>query len=99
MQVEDNCEGVAAIEEETIDIRRYIGVFVSRWWLIILLPLLGAFLSLLYSRNQEIIYEAKATLLVKQSHSGFVQSVNDFTISQQLASTYRRLVITTPFLS
>lgn len=99
MQVEDNCEGVAAIEEETIDIRRYIGVFVSRWWLIILLPLLGAFLSLLYSRNQEIIYEARATLLVKQSHSGFVQSVNDFTISQQLASTYRRLVITTPFLA
>ncbi|MCI0440081.1 MAG: polysaccharide biosynthesis tyrosine autokinase [Chloroflexi bacterium] len=62
-----------------------------------MLPLLAGIAAFLYSRNQPLVYEASATLLVQQSR-GSTPGVSDFALSEQLANTYRRLVTTTPFL-
>lgn len=86
------------IEEETLDLRRYIGMFLSYWWLMLLLPVVGGVLGYFYSSNQERVYEARATLLVQQRRA-LSPTPSDFTLSEQLASTYGRLVRATPFLS
>ena len=51
-----------------------------------------------YSRGQEPIYEAKATILVQYRGTGFVPGLTDISGSQQLANTYRRLLMAKPFL-
>ena len=90
---------IEAREEESIDLGRYIGVILSRWWLMLLLPLMGGLVGFYYSGNQEVYYQARATLLVQQSYGGgFSPGINDFLVSQQLASTYSRLIKTSPFL-
>lgn len=63
-----------------------------------LVPLIIATLALLYSRNQSVVYEARATLLVKQGAGSFDLTGTNFAISNRLASTYQRIVVTTPFL-
>ncbi len=85
------------IDEETIDLRRYIGVFLSYWWLLVLVPTIGGVLSYFYSRSQDPIYEAKATILVQYRGSGFVPGFSDFRRSEELASIYRRLITAKPF--
>lgn len=90
---------IEAIEDESIDLGRYVGVILSRWWLMLLLPLIGGLVGYYYSSTQEVYYQARATLLVQQNYSGgFSPGVNDFVVSQQLASTYSRLIKTSPFL-
>ena len=64
----------------------------------LLLPLVMGLLAFVYSRNQPVVYNASATLLVKQSSGRLSLGTNDFRVSQQLASTYRRLVTSGPFL-
>ncbi len=92
-------QGVTAIEDETLDVRRYISVFLSRWWLMVLVPLVMGLAAFAYSRHQEPVYEAKATLLVQQRRGGLTPGASDFALSEQLASTYSRLVRTSPFLT
>ena len=58
------------IEEESIDIRRYVGIFLSYWWLMLLVPAGGGVLGYFYSANQEKVYEARASLLVQQRRMG-----------------------------
>ena len=64
-----------------------------------MLPVVGGVVAYFYSNNQAEVYEAKVTLLVQQRGGGFSPGVSDFRLSGQLASTYGRLVRTTPFLS
>lgn len=64
----------------------------------VLLPLLGGVVALLYSRNQPVIYEARATLLVQQHIGGLARSPSDFILSEHLANTYSRQVRASPFL-
>ena len=63
-----------------------------------LLPTTGGLLAYFYSKSQEPIYEAKATILVQYRGPGLTPGVSDFRRSEEIASTYRRLVITRPFL-
>ena len=89
----------AEIEEETVNIRRYIAIFLSYWWIMVLLPLVGAASGYLYSGNQTKVYEAGATLLVHQRTAGLVPGVSDVGLSQQLAATYGRQLTASPFIS
>ena len=98
MSLDHSPQGVPTIDEETIDLRRYVGVFLSHWWLLILLPTVGGLLGYFYSHNQEPVYEAKATILVQYRGGGFIPGFSDFRRSEELAATYRRLVTAKPFL-
>ena len=86
------------IDEDTIDLRRYVGVFLTYWWLLVLVPAVGGAAGYFYSQSQDPIYEAKATILVQYRGSGLVPGFSDFRRSEELASTYRRLVTANPFL-
>ncbi|MGH2958953.1 MAG: Wzz/FepE/Etk N-terminal domain-containing protein [Solirubrobacterales bacterium] len=43
-----------------------IGVLTRRWWLIVLLTLVGLFVAFIYTARQEKVYEAVATTLVQR---------------------------------
>jgi capsular exopolysaccharide synthesis family protein len=64
----------------------------------LLLPLLFGALALLYSRNQLVVYEARVSLIVNSGSGRLDLNGNDFVVGGRLASTYARLVTTTPFL-
>ena len=49
--------------------------------------------------DEEIIYEANATLLVQHRNPGGAPGVSDVNVSRQLAATYVRLLKASPFLS
>ena len=53
----------------------------------------------LYSSNQEPIYQAKATLLVRQRESASALKVSDYLLSKRLSSIYARMLEASPFLS
>jgi len=65
---------------------------------VILLPTVGGLLGFFYSESQEPVYEAEATILVQYRGGGFASGLSDFSSSQDLASTYRRLITARPFL-
>jgi len=86
-------------EEQPIDLRRYVGIFISYWWLILILPLVGGLVQYILNYDQEILYEASSTLLVQHRNPGATPGVSDFGVSSQLAVTYQRLLTATPFLT
>lgn len=88
-----------AIDDESIDIRRYIWILVSYWWLMLLLGAAGGVFQYLRNSDQEVVYEANATLLVQHRNPGGAPGVSDVGVSKQLATTYARLLTASPFLS
>ena len=64
----------------------------------LLLPVAGGIVASLYGGDEEPVYEAQATLLVQERRGGFSPG-SDIGLSQQLASTYVKLIRSTPFLS
>lgn len=87
-----------AIEDGTVDAKRYIGIIISYWWLIVLMPTLGAFIGYYVSRNQDPVFQAKGTILVEYRGGGLYLDPSDRSRSEQLASTYLRLITAAPFL-
>ena len=85
-------------EEESIDIRRYIGLFLSYLWLLILIPVVGVTAAYFFSRSQDPVYEAKATVLIQSRSGSFSLGASDFNQGDRLATTYQRQVTTKPFL-
>ena len=83
--------------EESVDIRRYIGLLVSYWWLMVLLPVVGGLAGYYYSDRQDPVYEARGTILVQYRGTGLTAG-SDFGRSEQLAATYQRLITAKPFL-
>jgi len=63
-----------------------------------MLPALGGAAAFFYSAAQDEVYEAHATLLVRASSGTFTATAGSFRQSDELASTYRRLVTARPFL-
>ena len=86
------------IEDETIDVRRYVGTFLTYWWLLLALPTIGGLVALFYSNSQEPVYKATATILVQYRGSGLSLGLSDYSRSAELATAYRRLVTARPFL-
>ena len=72
---------------------------MSYWWLILLIGAAGGVLQYVLNSDEEMVYEANATLLVQHRNPGGGPGVSDFGVSRQLASTYVRLLTASPFLS
>tara|TARA_Y100000588_G_scaffold89019_1_gene95430 strand:- start:58009 stop:59547 length:1539 start_codon:yes stop_codon:yes gene_type:complete len=87
------------VEEEPLDIRRYVGLFLTYWWIIISLPLVGGLGAYFLSQNVTPSYQASTTILVQYRSSGFGLGASNFQQSEELASTYSRLLMAEPFLS
>lgn len=91
-------KGASTIEEESVDIRRYIGMLLAYWWLFLLLPIAGAVIGYYTSNSQAKVYEARAILLVEQRQSSQSTGASDYNLSLQLAQIYSRTVKSTLFL-
>ena len=63
-----------------------------------MVPTIGGLTGFIYSQNQEPIYQANSTILVQYRGAGSSVGLSDFSRSQELASTYARLVSAKPFL-
>jgi capsular exopolysaccharide synthesis family protein len=99
MTMQENLSGNEIEEEESLDIKRYIGLIMTFWWIIITLPVAGGLGAYFLSQNVTPSYEATTTILVQYRSSGFGLGASNFQQSEELASTYRRLLIAAPFLS
>ena len=86
------------MQEEPVDLRRYVEMALRWWWVLILGPIVGG--AVVYSQvaNRPPVYEAKATILVQQTQSAAVPTLTDLQTSQRLAATYQRLITTRPVL-
>ena len=72
---------------------------ISYWWLMLLLPVLGILAGYYYSSRQDEVYEARGTILVQYRGGGLsAAGISDFGRSEQLATTYQRLMTARPFL-
>ncbi len=90
--------GTRPIEDESIDIRRYLGIVINYWWLVLLLPIAGGAIGYYTSSSQPDVYETSATLLVQHRRAAFSAGISDFDLSSQLAVTYAQRVTAGPFL-
>ncbi|MCH7801090.1 MAG: hypothetical protein IIC24_06050 [Chloroflexi bacterium] len=80
------------------ELRNHLGIILRYWWLIILLPTVGGVLAYYYSSNQTTLFQASSTILVQYRGTGLDLGLSDSSKSNQLASTYRRLITARPFL-
>lgn len=85
------------MRREEVDIRSYLGLLRRWWWVLALGALVAGTTALLVSRSMTPIYVAQARVFV-QSGRVFQPSVNDITVSQQLARAYGDLITTRPVL-
>ncbi|MBI2873265.1 MAG: polysaccharide biosynthesis tyrosine autokinase [Chloroflexi bacterium] len=86
------------MEEETLDLRRYLDVILRWWWFVLLGPAVGILFAFLLTSRQVPQYEARATLLVQQTGESAVPTLGDIQASQRLAATYQQLITTSPLL-
>ncbi len=94
----DQRSSSSVVEEEGLDIRRYVGVVLSRWWLVLLGPLVAGVVAWAYSEGQTPIYEATTTVRVQQTQGAMVASLGDIQTNRSLAVTYRELMTTRPIM-
>jgi len=80
------------------DIRRYIGLFWSRSWLIVLTTILAAGLTYFYYWNQNPIYQASSTLIVNEAPDTQSYDVSAVMVSQRLIQTYIEMMTKKPVL-
>ncbi|MDO8750421.1 MAG: polysaccharide biosynthesis tyrosine autokinase [Dehalococcoidia bacterium] len=85
------------MRREEVDIRFYLGLLRRWWWVLAVGVLVAGATAFLVSRSLTPIYVAQARVFV-QSGRSFQPSANDFTVSQQLAQSYRDLITTRPVM-
>ncbi len=93
----DQRNGVA-VEEEPLDIRRYLGVVLSRWWLVLLGPVIAGLVAWAYSERQTPVYEATTTMRVQQSQRTAIASIGEIQTNRSLAVTYKELITMRPVM-
>ena len=83
-------------ETEGLDLRRYVGVLIRYWWLVLFLPVVAGTYGYWSASRQPEVYRASAKILVQQSAT---PSLGDLQLSTALASAYAELIRTRPVLS
>jgi capsular exopolysaccharide synthesis family protein len=84
--------------EEELDLRVYLGVLRRSLWWIAACAVLGVVSAFLVSSNMAPVYEASATLLVRQAPSAGVSDYTAILTSERLARTYSEMITGRPVL-
>ena len=84
------------MEEDTLDLRRYVEIVLARWWIFVAIPLVTALIGFLYSSFQTPTYQATTSVLVQEGSA--LPSFSDINLAQQVAATYEQLLVSRPFL-
>ncbi len=83
---------------DTVELRRIVGVLARRWWLILILTLLGAAAGYFWSGQQEKVYSATTSVIVGQAIQATNLDSRDIQTSERLALTYADLAKRQPVL-
>lgn len=86
------------MEEERVDLRRYLDVLLRWWWLLLLGPIVAGAGAYAFSIQQTPQYRAATLVLVQQRSGLSLPNAGDFQLSQVLASTYKEVLTTRPVL-
>jgi non-specific protein-tyrosine kinase len=81
-----------------LELRQLIGYARKWWWMLVLLPLIAGGAAYYVGSQQTPLYSATSTLLVNPGQAGIGDSFNTVQTGQQLATTYKQLVVTQPVL-
>ncbi|MSQ41362.1 MAG: polysaccharide biosynthesis tyrosine autokinase [Dehalococcoidia bacterium] len=86
------------MNEEKVDLRRYLDIFLRWWWLLLLGPIVAGVAAYLFSINEAPQYRAATLVLVQQRSGLSLPNAGDFQLSQILAPTYKEVFTTRPVL-
>lgn len=81
-----------------LDLRSLWRVARPWWWLLVLAPIVSGGAAYFVSAQQQPMYRATATILVQQGANTGSANYDAILASQQLADTYRVLIVTSPVL-
>lgn len=82
-----------------MEIKEYIAIVRKWWWLVVASTLVATAASFFALQRTPRIYEATTTVIIGQSIDNPNPTYADLSISQQLAQTYREMVLRQPILS
>lgn len=86
------------IEEQTIDIRRYLGLALRYWWVLLIPAVAGGGVGYYASTRAEPDYKASTTILIEYRGTSFTPGTSDVGTSLELGATYQKLITARPFL-
>jgi non-specific protein-tyrosine kinase len=75
-----------------MELKQYLALLRRRWWLIVLLAVLGAALTLPLALLRAPIYETSTTVLINQAPGSALPNAEDVLSGQRVATTYSKLL-------
>ncbi len=83
-------------EEKSIDLRRYLALFLQWWWIILLATLLMAAVGFVISSQMTPVYEASTTIFIREGGADTSNELTNITISERLARSYAQMLTKRP---
>lgn len=80
------------------DLRRYIGMLIQWWWIIVLATIVAALGAFLVSIQTTPVYRASATMLINEAPSSRSNEYTAILTSERLAQTYSQMMTMQPVL-
>jgi len=82
-----------SIDEDTIDLRKYIHLLTKWWWLVILVGLVTGLIGYFISKSLTPYYASSATALVNQAPATQTTDYSSVMMSERLAKTYAQMMV------
>jgi capsular exopolysaccharide synthesis family protein len=92
------CSQAAYVEEDVIDLRKYLVIALKWWRLLIVCTVVAAGAAFLVSSLMTPTYEASTVLMIGSGMEGVSPTTAELQTSEKLAQTYAELVKTRPVL-
>jgi capsular polysaccharide biosynthesis protein len=89
---------LSLVKRYSMELREVFQIIWKRLWLIVLGTLLVSAVTFMASRSMTPIYQAKVTMMVKQSANAPFADLKVFASGENLALTYSKLLKTRPLL-
>jgi non-specific protein-tyrosine kinase len=84
---------------EQLDLRQLMRIALRRAWIVVLLMAVAGGIAYVRSAQETPLYSASATMVVDAGVSSDLSDYNSIYETQQLATTYQRMVVTGPILA